>query len=357
MLRFFFRAVGPLLTGTTIFAQPDPAAPESILPPSVVVYAHHPGAIHQWRETARVSRQLVDELVVTMTGAKDVAAAWLSLVSREDRVGIKVCTSGGPRFSSHRGVVEGIIGGLVRAGVSRERIIVWDRDAEELAAAGFDAKSLGVAVRAIEPVRGYDVEAKVTGPNVGRLIWGDVLFTGRKPNPLDPTPTEKEQLSATSHLPTVLSREVTKVINVPVLSDEVGCGIAGAFYNMTARNTDNWRRFTQADPSAGEAMVSVYADERIGGKVVLHVMDGLVAQFAYGPHGNPNYAFEHETLYMSKDPVALDATALRQLEMWRQSAKLPAIGRRAGWLKFATEMGLGNHDSARIDLKPIPAAR
>jgi hypothetical protein len=82
-------------------------------------------------------------------------------------------------------------------------------------------------------------------------------------------------------------------------------------------------------------------------------MDGLTAQYAAGPVGNPNYAFAHCTLYASRDPVALDATALRQIEAWRKEAKLPAIGRRADWLRDAEELGLGQFHEDAIHLQTV----
>ena len=63
----------------------------------------------------------------------------------------------------------------------------------------------------------------------------------------------------------------------------------------------------------------------MGPKVVLNLMDGLIAQYGGGPEWQPNYSWTHATLYASKDPVAIDATALRLLEKWRQrgEAALP----------------------------------
>ena len=113
------------------------------------------------------------------------------------------------------------------------------------------------------------------------------------------------------------------------------------------------RRFTQSDGEAATGIADLYADEHIGPKVVLHIMDALLAQFAGGPRFNPNYAFSYHTIYASKDPVALDANALRLIEGWRKEAKLPPIGRRAEWLESAEQMGLGHYAESRITLRPV----
>ena len=78
-------------------------------------------------------------------------------------------------------------------------------------------------------------------------------------------------------------------------------------------------------------------------------MDGLVAQYAGGPQSQPNYAVHHATLYASKDPVALDAVALRRLEQWRAGASLPPIGSAAAYVDFASQLGLGNSAPNRIE--------
>lgn len=346
-----------LLSGVSIAQESSlQPAPRSAPVTSTVFSAFSPAAIQQFQENPAATRRMVDQLVLACTGQKEIGAAWRSLVTPKDRVGIKVSAVGAPYFSTHRGVVEAILDGLEQAGIPRGEIVVWDRDAALLREAGFEAKKGGYQLHSVEPIHGYDREATLAAPVLGKLIWGDALFQRKKPLPLGAGPVEVDQLSSTSHLASVLSRGVTKVINVPVLRDEATCGIAGALYNMTVPNLDNWRRFLQPSYGAADGIADAYADERIGAKVVLHIMDGLLAQYAAGPAADPNYAFAHATLYASKDPVALDATALRLIEGWRKQAKLPPIGRRGEWLRTAAELGLGNFAEEKIVLRQVSAA-
>jgi uncharacterized protein (DUF362 family) len=331
---------------------PPPAAVK--VESSAVYYAHSPEAIEQFQENPAIVRQLVDKVVMAATGQNSVAGAWRSLVSPQDRVGIKVATSGAPYCVSHCSVVEAIVAGLEAAGIPRKQIVVWDRDLDNLRAAGFDGRR-GYTVRAIDPPRGYDREATFTAPVLGKLIWGDLLFREKVRRADGKRASESDQLSSMSHFATILSRNVTKIINVPVLTEEANCGIAGALYNMTVPNIDNWRRFLQLDASNTESIASLYADEHIAPKVVLHVLDALIAQYAGGPSFQPNYALHHGTIYASRDPVALDAIGLRKLEEWRKPAKLGPIGKRADWLESAAQLGLGNFDAEHIVL--LPAGR
>jgi hypothetical protein len=154
-------------------------------------------------------------------------------------------------------------------------------------------------------------------------------------------------------LSNVLTRVVTKVINVPVLSDNYYCGLSGALFNMTIQNLDNWRRLIQ-DPISGDPSIpEAYADPRIGDKVVFQVMDGLIALYAGAPFGDANYAVHYGTLYASKDPVAMDAVALQQIDQWRIRAQMEPAAKGAKYLQTALTYGLGNADLNKIEVVDV----
>ena len=343
MFRILFALA--LIPALSTWAQ-EPPPPDR----ATVYSANDASAVVRYVENIAVSRQMTERLVLAVTGQTDLRKAWSILVKPTDKVGIKVSTAGGRYFSSHKGIVEAGVNGLELAGVPRSRIIVWDRHSENLAAAGFVQTKGGYQVRGIDPPTGWDPKAKLAAPVMGKLIWGDLQFRGKPANALKPK-NEDDQLTAESYLPLILTKELTKIINIATLSDESGCGVAGAVYNMTVPIVDNNRRFTNGP--AAYAMSDVYLDPRVGDKVVLHILDGLVAQYAGGPEFSPNYAFPHGTIYASKDPLALDATAAALLDTWRAEAKLPPLGRRVQWLKDAQQGGVGIADRDRIDLRPV----
>jgi hypothetical protein len=336
-------------------AEEEPAepAPRAIPTSATVWYAHDPSAMDRFTENPSVSRRMVDEVVKAATNEKDIARAWRKLVSPKDKIGIKVNAAGGRNFATRLGVVRAILDGLEQAGVNPKNVIIWDRELSELRAAGFDSKQLGAQVRGIDPPRGWDRSAPFAAPALGKLIWGDLLFIEKNKKVVGKPTTESDQLSATSHFSTILTKDVTKIINVPTLTDDAGCGVAGAFYNIGVRNLDNWRRFVSSGLSAAESIPDIYDDPNIGPKVVIQIMDGLIAQYAGGPEGNPNYAFPHATIYASTDPVAIDSVAARSIEAWRKMAKLPPIVRRIEWLKYGEGLGLGVADSTKINFVSV----
>jgi hypothetical protein len=321
------------------------------LPDKSIVYTvHDANAIAGYQTNPRVVRVMVDRIILAATGQPDLAKAWGSLIAPNDKIGIKISAAGGELFTTHHDVVTAIVDGLVAAGHPRSSIVVWDRSLEGTKGAGYK-KADGFELKAIAPRDGYDLKATLTAPLLGKLVWGDVdyISDGGRSVPLSDT----ENTSDVSHFSRIVSNEVTKIINVPVMSNSTTNGIAGCLYNVTIPNIDNWRRFAQGTGFGAESVAIIYSNPVISQKVVLNVMDGLAAQYAGGPQSQPNFALHHATLYASKDPVALDTVALKRLEEWRSKSNVPPIGRLASYVQTATTVGLGNSDMSRIEVKNV----
>jgi uncharacterized protein (DUF362 family) len=326
-------------------------APQPTPTPSVVYSVHDSSSIRDYKTNPRVVHEMVNRLVLAATGQSDVAKAWASLVSPNDRVGIKISAAGGELFTTHHDVVNAIVDGLAVAGHPRNSIIVWDRSLGGIKEAGYRPATDGYQLKAIAPRDGYNPKAVMSAPLIGKLVWGDFDYLGdvRKM----PILSDTENTSNISHFSNIVSTEVSKIINVPVMSISETNGIAGCIYNMTIPNIDNWRRFAQGSRFGAESLAEIYANPLIAKKVVFNLMDGLIAQYAGGPQPQPNYALHHATLYASKDPVALDAIALKRLEEWRARASLPVIGPLAAYVGSATQLGLGNSAPNRIEIRNV----
>lgn len=319
--------------------------------PSVVYTARDPAAINHYRTEPSVVKAMVDRLLLAVTQQTNVSKAWASLVSPRDRIGIKISAAGGELFTTHRDVVEAIVDGLVAAGHARGSIVVWDRALGGIKEAGYRAGAEGYQLISIPPQDGYDAKAVFSAPLMGKLIWGDLKYESGKGK--TPLLSDTENTSSESHFCRILTTQVTKIINLPVMSDSGTNGLAGCLYNVTLPNLDNWRRFAQPGGPGSASIAEIYTDPLIAKKVVLHLMDGLLAEYAGGPQSQPNYAVHYATLFASKDPVAIDTLALRQIEEWRAGARLPPIGDLAVHVKIAGQLGLGNADPARIEVRNV----
>jgi uncharacterized protein (DUF362 family) len=319
--------------------------------PSIVYAVRNEDSIRQYKTNPHIVREMVNRLVMAVTGESDVAKAWGSLVSPSERVGIKISAAGGELFTTHHDIVNAIVDGLSAAGHPRSSIIVWDRSLGGIKEAGYRPAVDGYQVKAIAPHDGYDAKAMLSAPLAGKLVWGDFEYvgdTGKMPLFADTDAT-----SNVSHFSKIISSDVDKVINVPVMSVSEMNGIAGCIYNMTIPNIDNWRRFAQGSRFGAGSLAEIYANPLIAKKVVFNLMDGLIAQHAGGPQPQPNYAVHYATLYASKDPVALDAIALKRLEEWRKRGSLPPVGSVASYIDYASLLGLGNSATNRIEIKNI----
>jgi len=227
---------------------------------------------------------MTNALVCAVAGQSDVASAWRTLVRPNDRIGIKISAAGGELFTTHREIVYAILDGLVAAGHSRRDIIIWDKSLGGAREAGY-TESDGYQLRSIEPRDGYDPKAIFSAPFLGNLIWGDFEYIGNRGEV--PLLSETENTSSLSHFSKIVANDVTRIINLPVLSDSVRNGIAGCLYNVTIPNVNNWRRFGGPPDFGASTIPELYADPHIGQKVVLNLMDGLLAQYAGGPESQP----------------------------------------------------------------------
>ena len=317
---------------------------------SVVYAAHNQDAITNYKTNPRAVKTMVDRLVLAVTGQADVGKAWGSLVAPNDKVGIKISAVGGELFTTHHDLVSAIVDGLVAAGHPRSSIVVWDRSIEGTKGAGYK-KGDGFELKSIPPRLGYDPKATLTAPLLGKLVWGDVDYISDKGRSVPLSDTENT--SSISHFSRIVANDVTKIINVPVMSNSTTNGVAGCLYNVTIPNIDNWRRFAQGTGFGAESIAIIYANPIISQKVVLNIMDGLMAQYGGGPLSQPNFAVPHATIYASTDPVAIDTIALKRLGEWRTKGNFPPIGRLASYVQTATTVGLGNSDMSRIEVKNV----
>jgi uncharacterized protein (DUF362 family) len=366
-LRIFVKVSLTAIFATTFCYGAENEAPAAPLPTptplpsrSIVVRTESPDAIFDYKTNNSVVTRMVNDVVMSVTGEGSVAAAWASLVKPSDIVGIKVSANGAPLFSTRPAVVQAIVNGLREAGVSPDNIVVWDREADLLKRAGFHSR-VG-DYRVLWSEGNYDPQVALSSPVSGQLIYGDLFFVGKNlPNLKEELKPEEENkkkglpanISNESHVSKVLTKVVTKVINVPVMADNIYCGLSGALFNMTVQNVDNWRRLVQPPDSGDPSIPEMYSDPRISQKVVLTITDGLVALYAGAPFGDANYAIHFGTIYASKDPVAIDAVVCKQLDKWRVDAKMDPVSKTAKYVETAASMQLGNAEPGRIEVRDI----
>ena len=304
--------------------------------PSRVVLVRDPAALTGWQVDAARARAMVAAGLQQLTGQTNEMLAWQQFVTPADVVGIKVSTLAAPLQMTHQAVLEAIAAGLRQAGVPASNIVVFDRDPGKLAEADYRAEGFR-----IEPVisgSGWDAAASLDSPLVGKLIWGDFEF-GRL-----------ESLSTLSHLPQLLTRTLTKLINVPVLQEQAATGLAGCLYNLTLGLADNTRRFEQLGQRGDPAIAQLANLAAVRTKLVLNICDALLVGYAGGPGFKPQYSWPYGGLYFSRDAVAIDVIGLAVIEAKRRDSRLEPIGDRARHLVTAARLGLGQTNATLIEV-------
>jgi len=345
MVKIFLRLFWLLPVSVTAWAAPLDAPPPAR---STVYLTESPAAIEAGRVDAAVVRRMVDAVVMAAAGRPDPSAAWRVWIEPTDRVGIKVSATGAPVASTHAAVVAAVAEGLVAAGVDARRIVIWDRRWEDMNRAGYGALARRFVVTATDHAGGYAEKETVTAAVLGRLIVGDREFDRGQ---------RGEQTGSRSHLSRVLVEGVDKVVHVPALTDSVFSGLHGALAGMVLDNLDNWRRLARTPHHGDPYLPELYADPRIGGKVVLTIVDALRPQFAGGPFPGAQDQVNRGIILGSRDAVAADAVGAQLLEEMRRENGLPSLRPMTSWLQTAELLGLGAADPSRLRVVRLGAAR
>ncbi|MCE0523299.1 MAG: DUF362 domain-containing protein [Methylacidiphilales bacterium] len=349
---FLMLLAGTVKINAQSHAFPARLAPQGPLSPVILV--ERPGAVQEFNVDPQQVRQMVNHTLLMLTSAQDIGTAWTRLgITPQDVVGIKITTAGGPAFCTHPALVQAICDGLKAAGVPCSQMIIWDKFQDKMTAAGYPPRAASAsqaAIASIVPANNYDPAVFYKNALLGNLIWGDYQFNQM----VDSDFYDTSRIVNRSYYTTFVTQTCTKLINVPVLSDNRYVGMDGCLSTLALGSTDNNRRF-QGPPSYGDPAIDEILDKDfIRRKVVVHILDALVAQCAGGPTFNPQFCQTLGALYVSRDPVAIDSLVLPRLERLRREMNVPPIGDNASYIKTAPYYNLGTTDRRRIQFVRIP---
>ena len=310
-----------------------------------VVVVEDPQATFNFQpDTARV-QTMVNRGVTNLTGKTASTDAWRSLVSTQDVVGIKVFSAAGAISGTRPAVVSAVIRGLLNAGVPPDHIIIWDKHEEDLRAAGYVKLAAQFGVRAAGAAdSGYD-EKTFYNPDtaiIGHLVWGDLEF-GEK----------GEGVGRKSFVAKLVSRQITKIVSIAPLLNENDAGVCGHLFGLALGSVDNTLRFESDASRLAVAVPEIYALPVLGDRVVLNITDALIAQYEGGDKGLLQYSEVPNQLWFSRDPVALDTLALKELDRVRHTLDAPAFKPNLELYTNAALLQLGVNDPAKIPVEKI----
>ena len=365
--RFFLQvaATAPLLASPAeepVYRVVSPYKPAALpgMPgpyPGLVVRVHSENSIDS--ASAKVNRELVKEMLAggmkALTGDARPEDAWARFISPNDVVGIKVNCSGAPKIRSSPEVVAGIAENLIAIGVPAKQIYVYERFESQLRSVGYEPfLPEGVRLFAAETSRRsllqYDPRTYV-----------ETNFFGEE--------------DTRSNVIRMVSETFTKIVNVPNLKEHQASGVTGCLKNIAYGNYSNVARSHQSEKTNTRTFIgTLAAAEPVRSRVVLHIMDGLRGVWHAGPFSEmEKFRFFPKQLMFGTDPVAVDAKLIEVIEAKRKAEDAVSIFDRSmsyvgkdnsnpntnhyirepGHVEYASKLGLGVFEPAKIKLKVV----
>lgn len=284
----------------------------------------------------QVVSEMIDRAMMKLTGLDSAKEAWKDFVLPTDIVGIKINPLAGQRLSTHRIIVDKIIDGLYGAGILANQIIIWDRFESHLINAGYEINQSNRGVRCFASDSrgiGYDDE---------------VFYETEKD-----VAVRRENESIVSRYTKLLTKGLTVVINVPVMKHHGISGVSGCLKNLAFGSVDNTHRFHSNPLNCNPAIADIFAHAVLKDKVVLNIVDGLLAAFDGGPTYDPDGVWQYGGILVSQDPVALDQIIYQTVDEKRKELELESISRLSRYIRSASRMDLGTNDLDEVDYKEV----
>jgi len=147
-----------------------------------------------------------------------------------------------------------------------------------------------------------------------------------------------------------LTEQVTALINVPLLRDHNIAGVSIGLKNISHGTIANPWNFH--DNNCDPYIADINALPVIKEKRKLTICNALRAVFENGPDAHPLWTWNFGALFLSTDPVALDAVGLRIITDKRREKGRPPlerVGRPPTYIRTAKQRGLGEADSSSIE--------
>lgn len=338
--------------------------------PGRVVEVHHPRSLTAPRapQTRRDNRQelidrMLDQGIVKLTDGDrtDPLESWKKFFARDDVVGIKV-NPVGMKANGNGDVVESIsspeivlalVDRLKQIGIEPRNIIIFERYALEFLRAGYGemmkANSMD-GVRWFASAMEYtDTQLDIEGFDRKRDQFAHEVVkhvAGYDPDVFTvmgfcaPAHDPKDDRRFRSHLSTIVTKMVSKIITIPCLKDHRSAGVTLALKNLSHGMNSNVARSHVADVEYGFRGQSVLgpnqcntfipqavSQQPLRQKATLHILDGLVGVYEGGP-GPWNRTWgtwEQNSLFFATDPVAMDHVGWDIIDRKRAELNWPPV--------------------------------
>jgi hypothetical protein len=332
--------------------------------PGRVVSVTSPTSVDPSTGTANdeIVREMMARGMRTLTGAATTTDAWRRFFEPSDRVGIKVNCGGYPHCVSAYEIVAETVRQLTAAGVPPAQIYVYERFQSQLDEVNYAPRLPdGVGIVAAERAN-----RNVDNSGYDPATYLEADFFGED--------------DTRSNMMRLVSQRLTKIINIPNMKDHGATGVTGCLKNVAYGSFSNVARTHQRGVSHTYSVVGTLAAmEPLRSRTVLQIMDGLRGVWHGGPFARTTkYVFYPRQILFGTDPVAIDRLLLDVIEHERRARgaisiwdRSPAslkmndtrardedpnvniIIREPGHVEYASTLGLGVYDRARIAVQDV----
>jgi hypothetical protein len=353
---------GAIAGGAALYAAPLPTQLGIPGPyPGKVVGVTHSKCLQGGAFQAQPIREMLDRGMCELTGAATPRDAWRQFFDPTDVVGIKVNPVGQPYVCSSAELLHAILDSLRAVDVKPGKITVFERYRDNIVKSPYakwippDVR-LGYAAPAYEAIQqdiaGYDPDCYVELP---------FALPG-----YDAT----NKAACRSYAALFISRDITKLINLPVLKSHNAAGVTLALKNLSHGLVNNVSRSHDGpELRFNDFIPAVVSMPAIRQKTVLNILDGTKGLFHGGPGINgtmaKHFVWENKTIYCATDPVALDVIGRGVIEEQRKKHHLWPLAeartdrvwtsphRQPQHIESAGKAGLGEWDPAKIAFQAI----
>jgi hypothetical protein len=304
-----------------------------------------------------VVREMVDRGMKELTG-KEGIEAWRLFIEPSDIVGIKVNPAGEKIMSPRYELVDVVIENLVKTGVPKKNIIIWDRFSDMLDSAGYtkerypDVEIAGLQIMDESIKAGQKV---VDGQHVSKDNFDmDVYYWADVDGPEDIEYLKQHVfIKKYSYFGKLITKRLTRIINLSVLKNS-GNGISQATKNIAYGVIANTGRLHA--PIGYGLNTEVLGFPCVRDKLVLNILDGIKGQYEGGPAANAKYIYIANKLFFATDPFAQDSVGFKEILEKRKTdptIKINDSPRYTEYLRTAQKVGLGITDPGKIEHKKI----
>ena len=260
------------------------------------------------------------------------------------RVGLKIYTDSGPGMATPIPLVKAVIAALERRGFEKKNIFLVGLNQLRLRMTGY-LPSLVTGkspfnehqIYVLESGRYYDPVWFYDSPLPQRF---DPIFAEQQTKDFNNTSTKDEDRK--SFLATPLFLDADFWINLPVYTDHSMLGINGALVNATLWNASNTARFFRSPANAPAAVAEMSAIPELRQTWMFTLASLERFQYLGGPFFNSLAAASEPLLWLSTDPVLMDALMRARIDQLRKRNGFDPISEEIRTLEFAETLGVGS---------------